>query len=497
MIFLALAVLSLIGPSRLCRTQDQPQWGQRYSRNMVSEETGLPSTFNPLTGENVAWSVSLGSHGYSTPTIARGRVLIGANNSEPRDPRHQGDRGVLLCLDEEDGSLCWQLVVPRLEDDPYRDWPRISMCSPPTIEGDCVYTLTNRYELVCLDLNGMSDGNDGPYLSEGRHMTPREQAPMKTGEFDADIIWMLDLWAEVGIYPHDSAHASILLHDQYLYLNTCNGVDNTHKVIQSPEAPSLIVIDKETGQLVARDDEAIGPSIFHSTWSSPAMGEVKGRRLVFFAGGNGVCYAFDVVQPKRSGSAVQALERVWRFDFDPGAPKENIHTYLGNRRVGPSNILSMPVFYEDHLYVTGGGDIWWGKREAWLKCIDPSGEGDITQSGLLWSYPLKHYSCSTPAIVADLVFVADCGGLLHCVDAKTGEAHWTHELQGGTWGSPLVADGKVHIGTRRGKLWILAAKKKKEVLASMDFDSEIASTPVAANGVLYVGTWEKLYALRK
>ena len=85
--------------------KDRPQWGEKYSRNMVSDETGLPATFNILTGKNVKWSVSIGSDGYSSPIIANGKVLIGTNNAEEHDPRHKGDRGVVLCLNESDGSF--------------------------------------------------------------------------------------------------------------------------------------------------------------------------------------------------------------------------------------------------------------------------------------------------------------------------------------------------------------------------------------------------------
>ena len=43
--------------------------------------------------------------------------------------------------------------------------------------------------------------------------------------------------------------------------------NNTHRAIQAPDAPSLIVLEKKTGRYVARDDEHIGPNNFHATWS--------------------------------------------------------------------------------------------------------------------------------------------------------------------------------------------------------------------------------------
>ena len=475
---------------------DQPQWGQRRSRNMVSPERHLAESFDPATGRNIKWSAPLGSNAYASPVIASGKVLIGANNAEPRDGRHQGDRSVLLCLNEADGALCWQLVVPRLDDEAYLIANRIGMCSPPTVEGNRVYTVTNRFEVVCLDLNGQRDGNDGPYLDEGRHMAPPGAAPMAVSPTDGDIIWLLDLPSEVGMHPHDDAHSSILLDGDYLYVNTGNAVDKTHRRILAPDAPSLVVLDKATGRLAAQDGEHIGPRIFHSTWSSPALGDVGGRPLVFFCGGDGVCYAFEPLRPTGGSSAVKRLERVWRFDCDPAAPKEDVHRFNGNRMESPSNIKSMPVFYKNRLYVTGGGDIWWGKNEAWLQCIDATQTGDITDRGRLWSYPLERHCCATPSIDHGLVFVGDCGRQLHCVDAETGRPHWTHTLGGAIWGSTLAADGKVYVGSQYGDFWILAAQPSKQVLLSTKFDSPIVSTPAAANGVLYVATQERLYAVQ-
>ena len=475
---------------------DQPQWGQRYTRNMVSGETGLPETFDPDTGKNIKWVVPLGTQTYSTPVVAGGKVLIGTNNDRPRDPRHKGDRGVLLCLDETDGSLCWQLVVPKIRGDPRVDWPRSGIVSPATVEGDRVYLVSNRGQVMCLDLNGQTDGNDGPYRHEGRVMAPRGAEPMEVTKTDADIIWLFDIQAKAGVHQHDAAHSSILLHGQFLYINTSNGLDTNHEYIPAPDAPSLIVLDKTTGRLVAQEDEKISTRIFHCTWSSPALGQANGRTLVFFGGGDGVCYAFDALRSAPEMPVVQKLKNVWRFDCDPTAPKEDVHQYIGNHREGPSNIKSMPVFHRGRMYVTYGGDIWWGKRQAWLKCFNATGTGDITNSCEVWSYPLNRHCCSTPSVHDGLVFVADCGRYIHCVDAETGKPYWTHETKGEIWGSTLVADGKVYVGTRRGNFWVLAASRDKKIISSIKLDSPMHSTPVAANGVLYVTTMKKLYAVK-
>ncbi len=473
------------------------QWGEKHTRNMVSDETGLPSTFNVETGENVKWSVSIGSHGYATPVIAKGKVLIGANNAGQRDPRHEGDRGVLLCLNESDGSLCWQLVVPRIEGDRHNDWPMIGICSPPTVEGNRVYVLTNRSEVLCLDLNGQTDGNDGTFQGEGWYMAPPGEFAYEVNLKDADIIWSYDLKLELGMSPHDSPHASILLDGDFLYLNTCNGVDYRHLETTALNAPSLIALDKKTGRLVARDNEHFGPRIFHSSWSSPAMGEVNGQKQVFFAGPDGIIYAFEALSQKASREHVQSFSKVWQFDCDPTAPKKNIHEYLNNKVEGPSNSSGMPVFYKNRIYVTVGGDIWWGKKKAWLKCIDATKKGDITATGEIWSQALEQHSVSTPAISNGLVYVTDCGKNLHCLDVENGNPYWTHKLGMDSWSSALVADKKVYVGSRGSDFWILEEGKKLNVLESIQLDSPIHSTPVASNGVIYISTMNRLYALKK
>ena len=143
--FLALAALGLAASATAAGApppaSDQPQWGQRFTRNMVSDETGLPDTFDPATGANLKWSVPLGDETHSTPVVSGGRILIGTNNGRPRDPRHDGDRGVLMCFDENDGRFCWQLVVPKREKDPYLDWPNVGIVSPATVVSTACWTV--------------------------------------------------------------------------------------------------------------------------------------------------------------------------------------------------------------------------------------------------------------------------------------------------------------------------------------------------------------------
>ena len=540
--FVTLVLFAILAGTPL-PAADQPQWGQAWSRNMVSAERGLPDSFDPKTGRNIKWTARLGTESHSTPVIAGGRVYVGSNNGEPRDHRHVGDRGVLMCFDERDGRLLWQLVVPKREEDPYHDWPKCGIASPATVEGERVYIVDNRGVVLCLDARGLANGNDGPFSDEGVYMVPRgtnkvgrgvltapgdagasagrgneDTAPhrMEPGPLDADILWQFNLTTGAGIWSHDAAHSSILIHGDHLYLNTGTGVDNTHKKIRTPDAPTLVVLDKRTGAYLARDDEPIAPDIFHCTWSAPALGVVDGRQQIFFAAGNGILYGFEPLsqtpvgrgssravieqqeasaRPEPRPTVPEKLRRLWSYDPDPTAPKTNVHRFNSNRREGPSNIYGMPVFMDGKIYVAGGGDWFWGKNEAWLQCFDPRGAGDLGTNALRWSYSLGRHTMCTPAVHGGLVFATDSMRTLHCVDAATGTALWTHELKGELWSSAYVADGKIFVGTRRGDFWVFAASREKKILSTLELGVPISATATAANGVLYLATMTHLYAL--
>ena len=106
---------------------------------MYSFARGLPDNFNPgklvsyseeidLTiTRNVQWVAKIGSQSYGNVTVAGGKVFIGTNNDSPRDSKHYGDRGILLCLDEQNGGFLWQLVIPKLKAGKVNDWPDLGL----------------------------------------------------------------------------------------------------------------------------------------------------------------------------------------------------------------------------------------------------------------------------------------------------------------------------------------------------------------------------------
>ena len=446
-------------------SQDWPMWGGTAQRNMISAIKPLPESWDVQGGKNIKWKVSIGTTAYGNPVVADGKIFLGTNNGNPRNPEIEGDKGVLMCFRESDGKFLWQAVTDKLESGYQNDFSEEGVCSSPIVEGKRLYYVSNRGELVCLDTEGFLDGkNDGPYRDE-----------VYKGPTDADILWKLDMMKELGVRQLFMANSSPVIWEDLVFLGTSNGRDESGENVPAPKAPSFIAVNKDTGKVVWQDSSP-GDSILRGQWSSPALGLLGGVQQVFFAGGDGWIYGFNA----RTG------EKLWKFDLNP---KDAV--WPKTRNYG----ISTPVFHEGKVFISVGQDPDSGNGIGHMYCISPSQGGDITESGRVWQYDKINRSISTAAISDGLVYISDFQGFLHCLDAKTGKPYWNFDMMAPVWGSPLAADGKVYLGDQDGDLAIFQAGTEMKKIDEINMGNSVYSTPVPANGVLYIMTPTELYAI--
>ena len=449
-------------------------FGGDPSRNMADDAKGLPTKFDPESGLNIKWVATLGSQSYGGPTIAGGKVFVGTNNEGKRNPKLTGDRGVLIAFDTADGKFLWQAAYPKLSAGRVNDWPLQGICSTPAVEGDRIYYVSNRAEVVCADTEGFLDKeNDGPVADEA-----------EKSDIDQDVVWSYDMIKELDVFPHNLAAGNPLIVGDILYTVTANGVDEGHINIPSPTAPSFLAIDKKTGKLLW-ESNLPGEKILHGQWSNASYGVIKGRPQVIFAGGNGWLYSFE---PKTG-------KLLWSFDCNPKEAQWKIGG-AGTRNY----IISTPVIWDDKVYIGVGQDPEHGEGVGHLWVVDATGEGDVTAKGAVWHRGGEdfHRTLSTAAIDKDgILYMSDLSGHLYALDARTGELYWKHDVFAAIWGSPMVADGKVYLGDEDGDVVVMRAGKKKEVLHEVNMGSSVYSTPVAKDGTLFVMTRSKLFAIQE
>ncbi len=510
-----------LAPLDVAAGRDWPQWGGDNSRNMVSDEKNLPESFTPgeknsrtgsidlATAKNVRWGVQIGTNTLSTPAVAHGRIYLGTCDD---------GQGKFKCLDAATGKLLWQYAAPHRKMPRTIDGkmpfnfahfaPMLGICSSPVVDDGRVYFVNHRCEVVCLDAQG-------PPAATAAPPGPASAVP------EAKVLWVFDMYGETGDRPSDACNGSPLVDGDLLYVCTSNGVDREVNVPYAdnrkppaPEAPNLIVLEKSTGRLVASDSAShIGPNLFHGQWSSPSSGVVRGKKLIFFGGGDGCCYAFEALDSVPAKPV--KLKTAWSFDCNP--PEYKVldgldwatRYSLGDKRmkkslnkandgnyVGMNEIVSTPVFNKDRVYVAIGRDPEHGRGRGALWCIDATGSGDITHAGRRWCYQGLDRTLSTVAIADGLLYITDVAGRVHCLDPESGHCHWVYETGATAWGSTYVADGKVYVPTQKF-LDVLTAGKETHLLEKIRLGSAAFATPVVANGTLYVTSARYLWAVQK
>ncbi len=439
---LALALL-LLAPLSPALPQERAMLGGSIERNNVVAAHNLPTLWDVETGRNVKWVAELGSEAYGGPVVAGGKVFVGTNNDHPRDPTTLGDRGVLMAFSADKGAFLWQVTHPKLPAGRAQDWPLVGLCSTPAVEGESLYYLSNRAEVVAV---ATSDG--------GRR-------------------WTSDL-QELAVVPHYMTASSPLAAGDLLFAVTGNGSDLMGK-IPAPNAPSFVAIEIKTGKVRWRDSSP-GANLLDGQWGSPAYGQIAGRPQVVFPGGDGWLYAF----------APDTGKLLWKFDANQPWP-------AGGERSRES-LLATPVIHDGRVYIGLGHDPQKPTSPGRLWALEVAADGAVKPA---WSLGGKDFSITLSSVVVDggVLYATDFAGFLYALDAATGRLLWKYDTFSAIWGSPLIADGKLYLGVEEGDVFVFAPGRELKPPAKMNLGRAIYTTPAARDGVLYVATRSRLFAL--
>jgi outer membrane protein assembly factor BamB len=439
-------------------------------RGPTCEHAGNPPLdWDTRTGRNISWSVDLGDQTFGRPVVSCDTVYVGTDNARRLNPACQEDCAVLVALRTRDGGFLWQDVAPRV-DRGLREFLLPSTTSAPYVEGNRLYYVTAECQLRCLDTRGFRDGtNDGPYRAEAL----KDSAA-------ADIVWELDMCARLGVFPHEACNSEVLPAGDLLVVCTSNGQNEGHTHVPSPRAPSLIAVNKSSGDVVWR---AIGPGehVLHGQWSSPAAATVNGRVQVLFGGGDGWLRAYDAASGRE----------LWRFDGNPKDARWLPRPGVLSR----SSIIASPVFADGRVFVAMGQDPSHGDGPSLIHAITPNGQGDVTGTRRLWTSREAGRVVGTPIAKDGLLYVGDLGGTVHCLDAATGAQVWKHETNGAIWGCLLAAGDRLYVGNVDGSMNVLRAGRRKELLAKLAMDAPLYSRPALVGDTLYLATASRLYRI--
>lgn len=478
--------------------QNSSALNSQQHRNNVFEAATVPVECDVASRKNILWTAKLGSQTAAAPVVENGKIFVGTNNGGEylrRLPKNT-DLGCLLAFDSESGEFLWQYSAKKLSTGRMNDWPQSGITASPCVDGDRVWIVNNRSEVVCLDTEGFHDGvNDGNVTNEVH------------GTNEADIVWTLDLIRQFGSFPHNHSDCRITSDGRFLFIVVPNGVDAGHLKLPAGSAPAFAAIDRNTGKVVWTSSVTC-KGVMHAQWSSATLAFVNGHTQVLCPGGDGWLYGLDASTGKT----------IWKFDCNP---KEAVWQRGGRGR--KNNILGMPLFQDGLVYVTTGQDPEHGEGQGDVWCIDPRGTGDVSPeiadaSGIrrnpgartVWHFDnveepdeakasfsnTFHRSVSTPAVKDGLLIVPDLSGQVHCFDAKTGTRHSVHDLYASCWSSPLIVNNRVYVADEDGDVAVFNLSRDLEPLAELHFHHSIYATPAFADDTLYIATKSHLHAIR-
>jgi outer membrane protein assembly factor BamB len=159
------------------------------------------------------------------------------------------------------------------------------------------------------------------------------------------------------------------------------------------------------------------------------------------------------------------------------------------------SIIASPVFADGRVFVAMGQSPGHGNGPSLIHAVSPNGQGDVTESRLLWTNREVGRVAGTPVVNDGLLYVGDLGGTIHCLDATTGAHVWKQETGAAVWGSLLLAGERLYVGNVDGRMTILRAGRQKELLGQIEMDAPIYSAPALVGDALYLASARRLYLI--
>lgn len=436
--------------------------------------SGLPDSDKPLPAEigpdkNVVWKVAL-PPGHSSPAVHGDRIYLTAV---------RGRTLLTLGLDRHTGKTLWQAEAPHKGLETVHQVGSQAQPSTTT-DGDHVVSFFGSAGLFCYDRDGK-------------------------------LLWHLPMGPFKNEY---GSGASPVLAGDRVFLNQDHDTDSF-----------LMAFDKRTGKVLWKVDR----SEFPRGYATPVVWELGGKKQVVVLGTLRVIgYDFETgeeVWTVRGLSRITNMTPVvgangvlyvaaWAPGGDTGA-RETVapfaeviakHDANGNGTLEANEIQEdtvkkrVPQFDRDkdgHITKAEYEDMRriFDEARNVVVAIKPGGRGDVTKTHVLWEQEKMLPYVPSPLYYNGHVYMVRNGGLLACLDAKTGKPTKHERVFGGAsyYSSPVAGDGKIYTVSQRGEVSVVAAGPDWKLLSRARLDEEVFATPAIADGEIYLRTAGHLY----
>jgi outer membrane protein assembly factor BamB len=264
-------------------------------------------------------------------------------------------------------------------------------------------------------------------------------------DFDGKQVWEVKL----GPYPNEWGSASSpVLYRNMLLLNVDSDGDDF-----------LLALDKATGKILWRTSRAGSTR----SWPTPVIWNNNGVDQIVVSGSGRV-----------KGYEVATGKEIWTV--------RGLTTW----------VTPTPVTAHGMLYVASdgpGGNV--------IMAIRPGGTGDITRTHVAWRYDRSAPYVSSPVVVGDYIYSVKNGGIMTCLNAKTGALAWQQRLPSGGdyYASLLAADGKIYAASEDGGITVLEARPVYTPLSTNVMNERSMASFAVSDSQIFIRTDASLFAI--
>ena len=263
---------------------------------------------------------------------------------------------------------------------------------------------------------------------------------------------------------HRVRPASSPIMDNDLLFLTYDGVDQQF----------IAAVEKETGQTrwlrkrtykSGQEPPKSKPNDNRKSYATPTIIEHNGRR--------------QLISP-----AAEAT-----YSYDPSTGKEL--WFIRHGKGYGYNVTCRPIYSHGLVFTNSG-------ISKNLFAIDPSGSGDVTDTHIRWTTRRGVSNIPAPLVVGDnLYMIGDSGGMVSCLEAKTGKQIFQERLGGiqNHWVSPIYADGKIYFFSRDGVFSVIEASSEFKILSKNESDTVFVSMPAIVGDSMLIRSNTHLYRI--
>jgi outer membrane protein assembly factor BamB len=282
------------------------------------------------------------------------------------------------------------------------------------------------------------------------------------------LLWERQLTEEFGeISTHGGRTVSPVVEGELVIVSTLSSGWGD----QARGSNRYFAFDKRDGSVVWIS--APQPKHYDTNYSTPVVLTVDGRRLLVVGGSDGTFYGLEATTGRS----------IWQLELSKRA------------------ILTSVAYRGARVYLTHSEENLDTSEMGLIGALEASLSGKLTPDQLAWrSYGFQG-GFASPVIDAERLYQVDNGAVLGAFDLATGRKLWERPLGTIQKASPVLADGKLYVGTENGRFYIIKPSAAgpeildQDQLGSEEAPEAIVASPAVARGRIYLASMDALYAI--